>query len=156
VSLRMVGDFTAAARLDQDTLGRRRKILGGDHPFTLLSANYYGSDLRETGDLAASRNTLEATYTAYRQVLRDDHSRTTGAAKTSAVTLRRLGRVAGAARLIAAAVARCEAVLGRRHPTTVACRLELACARWAQGHHDEARAIAEEVYAAYRQRWNDH
>jgi hypothetical protein len=34
-----LGDLQAARDLDQDTLDRRRRVLGDDHPDTLSSAN---------------------------------------------------------------------------------------------------------------------
>jgi hypothetical protein len=39
----------AARDLDQDTLDRRRRVLGEDHPHTLSSANNLAADLRELG-----------------------------------------------------------------------------------------------------------
>jgi hypothetical protein len=33
-----MGEYQAARELDEDTLARRRRVLGGDHPDTLASA----------------------------------------------------------------------------------------------------------------------
>ena len=43
-SLRALGEVQAARDLDQDTLTRRRQVLGEDHPDTLLSARYLAED----------------------------------------------------------------------------------------------------------------
>ena len=40
----------AARDLDQDTLDRRRRVLGDDHPDTLTSANNLAVDLRALGE----------------------------------------------------------------------------------------------------------
>ena len=40
----------AARDLDQDTLDRRRRVLGEDHPSTLVSANNLALDLRALGE----------------------------------------------------------------------------------------------------------
>ena len=48
--LRALGDAQAACDLDHDTLDRRRRILGHDHPDTLASACYLATDLRELGE----------------------------------------------------------------------------------------------------------
>ena len=37
-SLRLVGDYSGARRLDQETLDRRRVVLSPDHPYTLDTA----------------------------------------------------------------------------------------------------------------------
>jgi hypothetical protein len=40
----------AARDLDQDTLDRRRRVLGQDHPDTLASASNLATDLRALGE----------------------------------------------------------------------------------------------------------
>ena len=40
----------AARDLDQDTLDRRRRVLGHDHPDTLASAEHLAIDLRALGE----------------------------------------------------------------------------------------------------------
>ena len=40
----------AARDLDQDTLDRKRRVLGEDHPDTLTSARNLAADLRALGD----------------------------------------------------------------------------------------------------------
>jgi hypothetical protein len=48
--LRALGQVQAARDLDQDTLDRRRRILGEDHPATLTSADNLAADLRAPGE----------------------------------------------------------------------------------------------------------
>jgi hypothetical protein len=48
--LRALGEAQAARDLDQDTLDRRRRILGEDHPDTLTSADNLAADLRALGE----------------------------------------------------------------------------------------------------------
>jgi hypothetical protein len=45
-----LGERQAARDLDQDTLDRRRRVLGQDHPDTLASATNLAHDLRELGE----------------------------------------------------------------------------------------------------------
>jgi hypothetical protein len=47
MDLRMLGEARAARDLDQDTLERRRHVLGADHPDTLKSAQNLALDLPE-------------------------------------------------------------------------------------------------------------
>ena len=45
----------AARGLDQDTLERRRPVLGQDHPDTLYAAHNLAADLRKLGEAADGR-----------------------------------------------------------------------------------------------------
>ena len=47
-ALRAMGHYAEARELDEDTLARRRRVLGEDHPDTLTSANNLGNDLRNS------------------------------------------------------------------------------------------------------------
>jgi hypothetical protein len=57
--LRELGEIAAARDLDQDTLERRRRVLGEDHPDTVSSAHSLAAALRELGE-AADGGTLLA------------------------------------------------------------------------------------------------
>ena len=48
-----LGDYGAARELDEDTLTRRRRVLGEDHPDTLASGSNLAADLSELGDYEA-------------------------------------------------------------------------------------------------------
>ena len=47
-----LGEHQAARDLDEDTLARRRRVLGADHPDTLRSASNLAADLRALGEAA--------------------------------------------------------------------------------------------------------
>jgi Tetratricopeptide repeat len=68
-----LGDPQAARGLNQDTLARRRRILGDDHHDTLCSANSLAVDLIAVSDLHAARMLTQDTLTRRRRVLADDH-----------------------------------------------------------------------------------
>jgi hypothetical protein len=51
--LRGLGDLQGARKLDEDTLARRRRILGNDHPDTLISASNLAADLYALGETNA-------------------------------------------------------------------------------------------------------
>jgi hypothetical protein len=44
--LRALGEYQAARKLDDDTLTRRRRVLGEDHPNTEQSARNLAADMR--------------------------------------------------------------------------------------------------------------
>ena len=48
--LRALGEHERARQLDEDTLTRRRRVLGEDHPDTLKSANNLVRDLHALGE----------------------------------------------------------------------------------------------------------
>jgi hypothetical protein len=52
--LRELGEVQAARDLNQDTLDRRRRIPGQDHPDTLNSAHNLAIDLRQLGQAGPS------------------------------------------------------------------------------------------------------
>ena len=51
-----MGRYAEARDLDQDTLDRRRRVLGDDHPSTLNSATNLAIDLRQLGEVQAARD----------------------------------------------------------------------------------------------------
>jgi hypothetical protein len=57
--LRVLGDVQAARDLDHDTLDRRRRVLGHDHPDTLRSASHLAIDLRALGETDEAHEGLE-------------------------------------------------------------------------------------------------
>jgi hypothetical protein len=80
----------AARDLQQDTLARRRRVLGEDHPHTLLSANNLAIALRELGEVHAARDLDQDTLARRRRVLGPDHPYTLLSASSLAADLRLL------------------------------------------------------------------
>ena len=68
-----LGEHEQARDLDEDTLTRRRRVLGDDHPDTLGSANNLAADLSALGEHERARALAEDTLTRRRRVLGDDH-----------------------------------------------------------------------------------
>ena len=80
ISLRAVGEHQAARELAEDTLARRRRVLGEDHPDTLTSAFHLAADLAELGEYQAAKELNEDTLDGRRRVLGDRHLDTMGSA----------------------------------------------------------------------------
>ena len=74
------GEFQAARELGEDTLARRRRVLGEDHPDTLAAANGLAISLRAVGDYQAARELGEDTLARRRRVLGEDHPDTLASA----------------------------------------------------------------------------
>jgi hypothetical protein len=58
-ALRGMGRYRETCQLDEDTLARRRRVLGSDHPDTLATARNLAQDLRALGELQAARDLVD-------------------------------------------------------------------------------------------------
>jgi hypothetical protein len=61
--LRELGELAAARDLDQDTLTRRRRVLGEDHPDTVSSVHSLAAALRELGEATDGPSALDGAHT---------------------------------------------------------------------------------------------
>jgi len=84
-----LGDREAARELEEDTLARRGRVLGEDHPDTLHSAHGLAADLWSLGEHGAARELEEDTLNRRRQVLGEDHPDTQRSARNLAEYKRR-------------------------------------------------------------------
>jgi hypothetical protein len=90
-ALRALGRYAEARDLAQETLARRRQMLGDDHPYTLESANNLGNTLPYLSEYQAARDLHQDTLNRRRQVLGEDHPSTLNSANSLAADLRALG-----------------------------------------------------------------
>ena len=68
-------------------LAVQRRILGEDHPDTLISMNNLALTLRSQGDLGAARELHEQVLAGRRRVLGEDHPATLASMANLAATL---------------------------------------------------------------------
>jgi hypothetical protein len=59
--------------MEEQTLAGYRRVLGEDHPDTLMSMNNLAEIRRALGDFQGARELHEQTLAGYRRVLGDDH-----------------------------------------------------------------------------------
>ncbi|MFD6259858.1 tetratricopeptide repeat protein, partial [Micromonospora chalcea] len=71
--LSQLGQYEQARTLNEDTLTRRRRILGNDHPDTLTSATNLATNLHQLGQYEQARTLNEDTLTRRRRILGNDH-----------------------------------------------------------------------------------
>jgi len=71
--LRELGDYGNAFRVDQETLGAMREVVGDEHPEVLVLLNGIGADLRARGDFREARDHDQESVRLHRQVLGEDH-----------------------------------------------------------------------------------
>lgn len=84
------GIYEQARDLGADTLDRRRRVLGPDHPNTLKTAHGLAWSLGELGEHAKARDLNTDTLDRYRRVLGPDHPDTLKTAQNLAWNLRNL------------------------------------------------------------------
>jgi putative methionine-R-sulfoxide reductase with GAF domain len=139
-----------AIQLDEDTLARHRRVLGNDHPDTLLSAHHLAISLRALGEHQRARQLHEDTLARRRRVLGDDHPDTLSSAHHLAISLRALGEHQRARQLHEDTLARRRRVLGDDHPDTLSSANNLANNLAALGEHEQARELHEDTLTRRR------
>jgi len=108
-------DGRAQVQLDEDTLARRRRDLGEDHPDTWTSASNLAMLLGRVGEHQAARELGEDTLARRRRVLGEDHPDTLTSAFILAAELSELGEYRAARELNEGTLARRRRVLGEDH-----------------------------------------
>ena len=104
---------------DEDTLARRRRVLGEDHPDTLASASNLAMLLDRLGEPQAARELNEDTLARRRRVLGEDHPDTLASAFSLVWELSGLGEDQAAWELNEDILARRRRVLGEDQPDTM-------------------------------------
>ena len=121
-------DGRAQVQLDEDTLARRRRDLGEDHPDTLAAADGLAVSLRAVGEHQAARELGEDTLARRRRVLGEDHPDTLASADGLAISLRAVGG----------------------HPGALTSASGLAASVGHRGEHQAARELGEDTLARRR------
>ena len=136
----------------EDTLARRRDVLGADHPSTLSSANNLVVDLAAVGAYARARRLAEDTLARRRRVLGDSHPDTLSSANNLAHVLRLQGEYEEARRLDEDTLRRREEVLGEDHPDTLSSANNLIIDLLELGDSERARRLEERMGRSERGR----
>ena len=140
------GEYAKALELHQDTLARRRRVLGDDHPGTLHSANDQAVNLDSLGRIREALELYQDTYDRRRRVLGEDHPDTMRSEVNLACSLGSLGRRKEALELNQHAYDRYRRVLGEDHPDTLTSANFLAGALGDLGQRREALELHQDAY----------
>ncbi|MFB7355995.1 tetratricopeptide repeat protein [Streptomyces gardneri] len=123
----------------QRAFASMERVLGPDHPGTLISRNSLAYAYESAGDLGRAIPLYEQTLTDWERVLGPDQSDTLTSRNNLAYAYRSAGDLGRAIPLYEQTLAGMERVLGPNHPETLISRNNLAGACWAAG--DLGRAI---------------
>jgi tetratricopeptide (TPR) repeat protein len=113
------GDFAGAEPLYRRALEVRERVLGPEHPDTLVSVNNLAGLLESTGDYAGAEPLYRRALEARERVLGPEHPSTLVSVNNLAGLLYRTGDYAGAEPLYRRALEASERVLGPEHPDTL-------------------------------------
>lgn len=144
--LRDLAQFGKSKALDEAILDEQGKLLGPEHPHTLMTAGSLAADLRALGQYHSALELDRATYASWRNGYGDDYAGTLSAAHNCAVSLRLMGDARNALASDRVTFDRRAALLGDRHPRTLSSDAALARDLLEEGHYDEVATRAEALW----------
>ncbi len=98
MTLNAQGDLAAGRRLQEEVLAAFERLLGAEHPDTLISKDNLASTLYAQGDLTAARRLQEEVLAARERVLGEEHPDTLASNDNLASTVRALGKSSASTR----------------------------------------------------------
>jgi tetratricopeptide (TPR) repeat protein len=139
------GKYEEAETMHRQTLARREKVLGHEHPSTLVSMNNLAAVLDRQGKYEEAETMHRQTLARSEKVLGDEHPDTLTSVSCLAYLLAHQSRYNEALALYKRACAGYQAVLGKDHLTTRACHQHYAnaLASEQQGQPDLSPTIAD-------------
>ena len=144
------GKDAEAEALFRETLAAQKRVLGDEHPNSLLTAANLAITLMQQGKDAEAEALCRETHAAQKRVLGDEHPNTLHTAGHLASSLMQQGKDAEAEVLYRAVCATKKRVLGDEHPDTLGTATNLASSLMQQGKDAEAEVLYREVRAAQK------
>ena len=143
--LRDQAEFEEARLLDEAVLGEQQRVLGTEHPHTLMTAGAFAADLRALGRYQEALTMDQKTYPAWMELYGDDHPRTLAAANNLAVSCRLSGDISHALHVDENTLERRRGTLGPLHPRTMSSALNVARDLLEAGRYNESAERMEVV-----------
>jgi tetratricopeptide (TPR) repeat protein len=145
--LRAAADLGRAIELGRQTVADSERVLGPDHPDTLVTRSNLAYAYRAAGRPGDAIPLFERTLADFERVLGADHRDTLTAGGNLAGAYEAVGRLGDAIPLLERTLADCERVLGADHPDTVISRNNLAYGYEEAGRLGEAVPLFERALA---------
>jgi tetratricopeptide (TPR) repeat protein len=121
--------------MNRQTLARKEKVLGPEHPSTLTSMNNLANVLNRQGKYEEAEAMNRQTLARYEKVLGPEHLNTLTSVHCLAHLLAKQRRIDESLRLYRRASAGYNTTLGKDHPTTIACDQHYAALCTSQEQH---------------------
>ena len=144
------GSANQSHNFEKRVVERALRMLGLEHPGTLVAMGNLAESLRELGDLKGAREQQERVLEARRRVLGEEHPHTIRAMNNLALVLQAQGDLKGAREQQERVLEVSRRVLGEENPDTLMVMGNLAGTLHAQGNLDGARTLEERVLEARR------
>ena len=142
------GKYAEAGALAEQVLEASERVLGPEHPDTLLSVNNLAALYQAQGRYGEAEPLYRRALAARERVLGPEHPHTLLSVNNLAVLYRLQGRYGEAEPLYRRALAASERVLGPEHPDTLLSVNNLAGLYQAQGRYGEAEPLLKRALAA--------
>ncbi|WP_407661311.1 FxSxx-COOH system tetratricopeptide repeat protein [Frankia nepalensis] len=148
--LNAAGDYATSLTLARDTRTHWLRILGEDHPDSMMSAANLAATLQSLGDYPAAHRLQGDVLARRRRILGEDHPDSMMSAANLAATLRSLGDYPAARQLQEDVLGRRRRILGEDHPDSMMSAANLATTLQSLGDYRTARQLQEDVLARRR------
>jgi len=152
---RTIGLYDAAMPLQEAALATRRRVLGEEHPDTLISINNTGSLLHLQGKLSEAEPFYREVLASRRRVLGQDHHDTLISIGNMGSLLQLQGRLSEADTLYREALDKSRRVLGEEAADTVIAIARLGSLLQSEGKLSEAEPFLREALAKSRRVMGD-
>ena len=142
-----IGRWSEAYKIQVFNFRRTEKILGKEHPNTLISMNNLAEVLSSQGNYKEAERIHRQALALKERVLGKEHPDTLGSINNLALVLSSQGNYKEAERIHRQALALKERVLGKEHPDTLGSMNNLAEVLSSQGNYKEAERIHRQALA---------
>lgn len=143
-SLHAQGELRLSRAINERVFISRSRLLGIDHPDTIMTMNNLGLVMVGEGDLDDARELLDYSLEQRRRTYGDHHPETLDAMDSLAWALRAQGDLNGAGALFGEELAARRRILGDDHPRTLIAMKNLADALADLGDEDQATRLRGE------------
>jgi serine/threonine protein kinase/Tfp pilus assembly protein PilF len=150
-----IGLYDAALPLAESALATFRRVLGREHPETLISVSNMGVLLRDLGRLAEAEEMNKEALATRRRVLGEEHPETLTSINNLAGLLQAQGKLDKAEAYYKEAMEKRQRVLGAEHPDTLSSINNMGVLFEARGQYVEAESYWREALAGYRRTLGD-
>jgi tetratricopeptide (TPR) repeat protein/CO dehydrogenase nickel-insertion accessory protein CooC1 len=143
--LRDQARFKEALTLDEQILEQQSKLVGPQHPHTLMTSGSRAADLRALGRYAEALPLEKEIYLAWKEQFGDEHPRTLSAANNLATSLRSVGDFRQAEEIDEKTWKTRRYVLDPDHPYTLHSGNNLGRDRREAGQYDKSIALLRDL-----------
>ncbi|KAF8179769.1 hypothetical protein K438DRAFT_1842740 [Mycena galopus ATCC 62051] len=149
------GQSTEATKLELSTLGKRREILGDDHPDTLTAMNNLANTYRTLGQFKDAEQLELVVLEKQKKILSDEHPDTLTTMNNLANTYHSLGQFEDAEQLQVVVLEKQRKILSDEHPDTLTTMNDLGNTYDSLGQFEDAEKLQVVVLEKQRKILSD-